>query len=253
MLSRTTVPFFLKTLASRFPPRAQQELKRMRFRRQLRAGSFATAEPEYARLGEWITAGDCVVDIGANVGHYTVRLSQLVGATGRVLAFEPVPETFELLAANLAFLGVHNVSLFNVAVSAKTAEMGLSVPQFSSGLANFYCAGLTSTSPWPRNPDNEFNVLTIALDSLAFPLRVALVKLDVEGHELSALRGMQQLLRRDRPRLIVEGPTYETCTLLHDLGYDSLQLPHSPNRVFFATEPDAERDVRLPALQDTAH
>jgi len=240
MLARTTVPHWLKSLASRFPRRVQQELKRVRFWRQLRAGTFATAEPEYAHLGDWIFEGDWVVDVGANVGHYTVRLSQLVGARGRVLAFEPVPETFELLAANLAFVGAHNVSLFNVAVSANSAVMPLSIPQFPSGLANFYCAGLTSTSPWPTNPEGDFTVLTLALDALVIPQRVTLVKLDVEGHELSALRGMEQLLRRDQPRLIVESATGDICRFLGDLNYKSLQLPGSPNRVFFVTGRDAQ-------------
>lgn len=233
MLARTTVPDWLKSLASRFPPRLQQELKRVRFQRQLRSGTFATAEPEYVHLAEWIAVGDWVIDVGANVGHYTIRLSQLVGEAGRVLAFEPVPETFELLAANLAFVGAHNVSLFNVAVSASSAIMSLSIPQFPSGLANFYCAGLTSTSPWPHDREADFNVMTLALDTLAIPRRVSLVKLDVEGHELSALQGMEQLLRRDRPRLIVEGATAGICSLLGELDYESVQFPQSPNRVFF--------------------
>jgi FkbM family methyltransferase len=236
MLARTTLPDWVKSLASRFPRRVQQELKRVHFRRQLRSGKFATAEPEYDRLGDWIATGDWVVDVGANIGHYTVRFSLLVGNGGRVLAFEPVPETFELLAANLSFVGARNVSLFNVAVSAGTGVTSLSVPQLPSGLANFYAAGLTDTSPWPYNPAAAFSVLTLALDSLPLPHRVSLVKIDVEGHELPALRGMEQLLRRDRPRLIVENATGPICTFLHDLDYESVQLPQSPNRVFFTAE-----------------
>ena len=235
MLARATLPHWLKSLASRLPRRAQQELKRARFRRQLLSGTFATSEPEYAHLGEWLAEGDWVVDVGANVGHYTIRLSQLVGNAGRVLAFEPVPDTFELLAANLSFVGAHNVTLFNLALSANTAVMPLFVPQFRSGLANFYCAGLTSTSPWPYNAESEFNVFAVELDTLALPQRVSLIKIDVEGHELSALRGMETLLRRDRPRLIVEGANEGICTFLRDLNYESMQLPQSPNRVFFAS------------------
>jgi len=237
MVSRSTVADRLKSLASRFPRRAQQELKRVHFQRQLRSGRFATAEPEYAHLGDWIAAGDWVVDVGANVGHYTVRLSRLVGNAGRVLAFEPVPDTFELLAANLAYIGARNVSLFNAAVSASMSVMSMSVPHFPSGLANFYGAGLTGTSPWPSNPDTEFNVLTVALDSLPLPQRVSLVKIDVEGHELPALNGMERLLRRDRPRLIVENASPAICSFWRDLGYEFMQLPQSPNQVFFRDRP----------------
>jgi FkbM family methyltransferase len=218
--------YWLKRISSRLPRRAQQEMKRLHFWRQMRFGNFATAEPEYARLAEWIAEGDWVIDVGANVGHYTVRLSQLVGTTGRVLAFEPVPDTFELLASNVAAAGARNVTLFNTAVSSQTAAMGIAMPVFDSGLKNYYMAALTSQ-------DSEFEVLTITLDNIDLPKRIALVKMDVEGHELQALQGMERLLRRDRPRLIVEGVSDEVGELLASLDYDFEQLPQSPNRIFF--------------------
>src|SRR6516162_3358285 len=105
--------WLLKKLASKFPSRVQQELKRWHFWRQLHFGTFATSEPEYARLPSWVGEGDWVVDVGANVGHYTIRLSQLVGKSGRVFAFEPVPENFELLVSNVSTVCVQNVTLFN--------------------------------------------------------------------------------------------------------------------------------------------
>jgi FkbM family methyltransferase len=218
--------YWLKRISSKLPRRAQQEMKRLHFWRQIRFGTFATAEPEYARLEEWIANGDWVIDIGANVGHYTVRLSQLVGARGRVLAFEPVPDTFELLTSNVAAAGARNVSLFNAAVSAQTAAMGITMPLFNSGLTNYYMAALTST-------DGDIEVLTIGLDSISLPRRIALVKIDVEGHELQALQGMEGLLRKDRPRLIVEGQSDDVRELLNRLNYDFIELPQSPNRIFF--------------------
>ena len=220
--------FWLKRLSSALPLRTQQGLKRFHFAHQIRSGRFATAEPEYARLGEWVAAGDWVIDVGANVGHYTARLSQLVGPTGRVLAFEPVPETFELLAANVAVAGARNVSLFNVAASTQIGVAGVSLPHFSSGLTNYYMAGITSG-------DGEFKVLTVPLDSVMPSARIALVKIDVEGHELQALRGMRALLQRDLPRLLVEGASPEVETFLRELGYTFTELPGSPNRLFSAT------------------
>ena len=214
--------FWLKRLSSALPLRTQQGLKRFHFAHQIRAGRFATAEPEYARLGEWVAAGDWVIDVGANVGHYTARLSQLVGPTGRVLAFEPVPETFELLAANMAVAGARNVSLFNVAASTRIGVAGVSLPHFSSGLTNYYMAGITLG-------DGEFKVLTLPLDSVMPSARIASVKIDVEGHDLQAL------LQRDLPRLIVEGTSPEVETFLRDLGYTFTELPGSPNRLFSAS------------------
>ncbi len=220
------MPDLLKRLASKLPLRTQQALKRLHFRRQIRVGNFASAEPEYAKLSDWVAQGDWTIDIGANVGHYTARLSQLVGRSGRVLAFEPVPHTFELLVANIAALGAANVSLFNVAVSAEAKTVGMSIPQFDTGLANNYEAEITTQG-------GQFDVLAIALDSLHLPHRVRLIKIDVEGHELQALRGMQELLRRDHPRLIVEGTSESVFEFLQALNYKFDAIPQSPNRVYF--------------------
>lgn len=218
--------YWLKRIASALPLRSQQTLKRLHFAHQIRLGRFVTSEPEYARLREWVATGDWVVDVGANVGHYTMYLSRLVGPAGRVLAFEPVPETFELLAANMSYARAHNVTLFNAAASAQLSIAGVSMPQFSSGLANYYMAGITLEG------GAELDVLTMPIDSVMPPHRVTLVKVDVEGHELQAIRGMERLLRRDRPRLIVEGASSEVETFLGNLGYSFAQLSGSPNRVF---------------------
>lgn len=221
---RTAVPW-LKALSSRLPLRTQQKLKRWHFTHQLRTGQFITSEPEYRRLDDWVAPGDWVIDVGANVGHYTARLSRLVGPTGRVMAFEPVPETFEILASLISAAGAHNVSLFNIAASAEVGVAGVSLPRFTSGLTNYYMATLTSGG-------GEFNVLTLPLDALMPPKPVSLVKIDVEGHELQALQGMQTLLRRDQPRLIVEGRSEDVAAFLTGLGYRFVELEGSPNRVF---------------------
>lgn len=217
--------YWLKKLSSTLPPRVQQNLKRMHFAHQIRGGHFATSEPEFAHLPEWVAAGDWVIDVGANVGHYTVRLSRLVSRAGRVLAFEPVPQTFELLSANMAVAGAQNVSLFNAAASAQMGSAAISMPKFGSGLTNYYMAGITAG-------EGELNVMTIPIDNVMPPKRVSLVKIDVEGHELQALCGMRELLRRDRPRLIVEGVSQEVEAFLTELGYTFFEYPGSPNRVF---------------------
>ncbi|MGH8202864.1 MAG: FkbM family methyltransferase [Steroidobacteraceae bacterium] len=216
---------WLKRLSSRLPLGVQQELKRWHFAHQLRTGQFTTSEPEYQRLDDWVRPGDWVIDIGANVGHYALRLSKLVGPAGRVMAFEPVPETFEILASQISAAAAHNVSLFNIAASAKIGVAGVFLPKFTSGLTNYYMASLTPEG-------SEFNVLTFPLDAL-MPLKpITLVKMDVEGHELQALQGMQALLLRDRPRLIVEGRSEDVASFLTRLGYHFIELEASPNRVF---------------------
>lgn len=215
----------LKRIASRLSLRHQQELKRVHFARQIRAGTFITDEHEFGRLGEWVRPGDWVLDIGANVGHYACRLSQLVGPEGRVFAFEPMPATFELLVANAARFAFQNVTLLNFAASRAPGIVGMSVPRLDVGLDNYYMAKIASGA-------DTTSVASIDVDALRLPRPVKLAKLDVEGHELEALQGMQQLLRDSRPVLIVEGTSPEVADFLAGFGYAFSYEAGSSNRVF---------------------
>ena len=218
----------LRRLAARLPPRWQQELKRHHYGRQIRTNSFRSGEPEYDLLPSLVSAGDWVVDIGANVGHYTLRLAELVGENGRVISFEPVPETFELLAKNSAAARCRNISLFNAAASSSTGLSGMTVPTSKdSKLSNYYRASLE-----PGNQESSFPVLCIPVDSLEIPHRIRLVKIDAEEHELSVLRGMQKLLERDHPTLIVEDGNPGIIDVLSQHGYASEKLQGSSNRLF---------------------
>ena len=70
------------------------------------------------------------------------------------------------------------------------------------------------------------------LDSLCINQRIALVKIDVEGHESFVLAGMQRLIERDHPVLIVETGSKEVIANLKSLGYISEKLQNSPNVLF---------------------
>jgi FkbM family methyltransferase len=204
-------------VASYLPLPWQQDLKRRHYRRQISRGTFTTGEPEYALLPSLVKAGMCVIDVGANVGHYTLRLADLAG---RVIAVEPVPETFAMLAANCAGRG--NVTLLNVAASDSVGVVNIAVPRFSTGLRNWYEASITAES-------TGLSVLAMPLDSLDLP-KVGLVKIDAEGHELQVLFGMRQTIERDRPLLIVEtGDKSEAVKLLESWGYGVRRLDGSPN------------------------
>jgi len=214
-----------KRIAARLPDRWQQTLKRSYFARQICSDSFRTDESEYALLDRLVAAGDWAIDIGANVGHYTFRLSQLVGSTGRVIAFEPVPATFELLASNATNFPFQNVTLVNAAASDSTRVVGMSVPKLASGLRNFYMARLD-------DGDSDVTVLAFAVDNLQLSHKVSLVKIDAEGHELSVLRGIEDLLARDGPHLIVEDSSPEVWQFVRHFGYTQSKLSGSHNVVF---------------------
>lgn len=211
----------LKRVAAALPAAWQHELRRRHFGREIRAGRFYTDEKEYALLDTLLRPGDWALDIGANVGHYALRMSQLVGPGGRVVAMEPVPDTFALLAANARLFPHANVTLVNAAASDRVALARMDLPRFEDGLTNYYQARLSADG-------GGLAVMTLPVDALALP-RVALVKMDVEGHELAALAGMRGLIERDRPVMIVETGPGEAMALIESLGYTCERLPGSSN------------------------
>lgn len=218
----------VKRIVALLPLAMQRQLKQFQCFLQIRKGTFRSPEPEFDILESFVKPGDWVIDVGANVGHYTRRFSELVGQKGHVISFEPVPETFAMLAANLKSLQFQNVTLINVAASTLTQVVAMVTPMSVSGLRNLQESHLVLGA---ESGNNGFNVLACNLDSFNFP-RVNLVKIDAEGHEFSVLSGMLQTLRRDRPTLIVETGTKEVVDLLTTLGYTCDSIPGSPNKIF---------------------
>jgi FkbM family methyltransferase len=214
----------LKQLTKRFPRGVQQELKRHYFAWKIHTGRFTSEEPEYRLLDRYVHAGDWTLDIGANVGYYTARMSELAGSNGRVLAFEPILESFELLAANSRLFPFKNTTLFNVAVSDRTNIVGMSIPMWDSGGNNYYEAFITK--------DKEgVPTFAFSIDALSIPERVTLAKIDTEGYELFVLQGMRRLLERDHPVLIVEANSTDTAEFLKDLGYNVKRSADSSNYI----------------------
>jgi FkbM family methyltransferase len=201
-------------------------MKKIWHRIQMKKKMFRSKEADFYRLSEWVSIGDWVIDIGANIGYYTVELAQLVGNKGRVFAFEPVLQTFELLAANVSRLNLENVTLFNLAASENIGRAGINIPKFDTGLDNYYRASLTENCSCRQ-------VFCIPINSVKFPVPIKLVKIDVEGHELQTLKGMSGLLKNDRPLLIVEGDSAAVEDYLKIYDYTVERNNYeSPNRIF---------------------
>ncbi|MCW5662476.1 MAG: FkbM family methyltransferase [Piscinibacter sp.] len=216
---------FAKRTAAHLPHDWQQALKRRHFQREIQRDAFRTNEPEWERCAQWLSPGDWAIDVGANIGHYTKRFSDLVGAAGRVLAFEPVPATFELLAANAAQFAHANVTLLNLAASDESRLLGISIPQFDTGLKNYYGAALTEQA-------TGLQVMTCPIDALGLPGRVRVVKVDAEGHDAVVLRGARQLLARERPVVVIETAAPEVDDMMRELGYVREVIPGSSNVIF---------------------
>src|ERR1700684_2561400 len=118
-----------RILASKFPYALQEELRRFRFLFRAQNGNFSPNEPEADILARFISVGDWFIDVGANVGQYTLLLSRLVGPTGRVVAFEPMTTTAATLASVSArYAAWQNISVLNLAASDRIGTLLFELP-----------------------------------------------------------------------------------------------------------------------------
>jgi FkbM family methyltransferase len=174
-----------RVLPARWYPAARYHWYRLRGR----------LEPELAVAMDHVHAGDRVVDVGASWGVYTHALA---GRGARVEAFEPFPECAAALDAYAR--GHARVHVHRVALSDHEGEATLHVPRLAGDAVPTW----GSLRPPGRGDELlELKVAVRTLDSFALD-DVRLVKIDVEGEELSVLRGAAATLARSRPMLIVE-------------------------------------------------
>jgi len=149
--------------------------------------------------------GDYVVDLGANIGVYTVFLSRLVTGTGRVYSFEPVATTFSFLDNNVTRLGLQNVVLRQAAITDRACRIAMAVPKDEGGAENFYQASVVVPSK-ERGAERTVMVDGLPLDeALSTDVgRITFIKCDVEGHELHCLQGAIEVISRSRPAWLME-------------------------------------------------
>ena len=170
--------------------------------RPLRKGKFEPAELRF--VGRYLQPDMVVLDIGAHHGLYTLLASGLVGARGKVFAFEPSDRERKALSLHTILNRCKNVQVFSLALGKETTEADLYVVDASSGGCNSLrppASDVLATS-YPQR------VHVVRLDDQLALLKidhVDFMKLDVEGGELAVLQGAQQLLaRRPRPVILAE-------------------------------------------------
>ena len=133
--------------------------------------------------------GDTVLDVGANIGTFAIRLAKRVGSRGHVHCFEPCPPHVQKLRANVQINSLDNVSVHEVALSDSPGLLHMTVPTHQQGMARVSD---------DRSSGAPYGVAAETFDrywSDHGKAAVAVCKIDVEGHEPRVLEGMGESLR----------------------------------------------------------
>ena len=176
-------------------------------------GEFSELEVELFK--QLCRTGDIVVEIGANIGTHTQVLSQLVGNTGRLIAFEPQRIIFQTLCANMAINSITNVECYLFAVGAENTTLLLPDINYQTE-GNF---GGVEINKFKQG----HKVQVIKLDDFLDIPRLRLLKIDVEGMEYEVISGAKQLIEKHKPILYVENDRKDKSEaliqLIQSLGY----------------------------------
>lgn len=171
---------------------------------------------ESKNLIKILKPGDIFIDIGSNIGWYTCLASNYVGNKGHVISFEPNKMIHERLKENIAINNKNNITIYNTALSNVTGESFL----LRANKNNIGTSKITNSKD-----GNIEKISTITFDDFynerLCNIKIAAIKIDVEGHEMEVILGMQKTLEQNKiTNIIVEVNDY----LLREKGYSVTEL-----------------------------
>jgi FkbM family methyltransferase len=159
-----------------------------------------TEDEETRWLTNVLRPGMTVVDVGANIGYYSVLAAQQVGASGRVLAFEPDPRNYQLLLENIALNNAANVLAFNTALGERKGGAKLRLSPDNHGDHRLWASSTAC------NGREEVDVSVERLEDVLVDHDVGtidLMKVDVQGYEYHVQSGMASLLASGKVHAIL--------------------------------------------------
>lgn len=178
---------------------------------------YGEHEPDITALfRRLVSPGDTVLDVGANVGYFSI-LARELGASAH--AFEPNPAVRALLV-NSAKLGAGSIEVVAAACSNHIGKMSLYVAEpGNTGLSS-----LSAPTTAPAARQHEVDVITLDDYAQRTGVRPSVIKIDVEGHEREVLAGAEQLLQSARPTVIAETGSPETLEFMRGLGFTAHRI-----------------------------
>lgn len=187
----------------------------------------------------FLNNGDTCIDIGANIGVYTLKMAEAVGNLGHVYSFEPVTLNYQIMLRSIPPKFKNVITCEHLAVSDHIGEVTIVMPE----LDGVYLHGLCHVTADPLNPNDKAEVVnSTTLDEyfkhIIGPIK--LIKCDVEGHESKIFSGGKSLLAKHKPIIICELQQNENlvCTfeLLEGLGYKGFYIERSELKLVSKTE-----------------
>lgn len=216
----------IKVAGAMLMKRSEVTVNREGIRLTVRVGNgrglfCAVAGTEYEAEMRWFLGkmkeGNLFVDVGANIGVYTLHASRRVGAKGKVFAFEPTPDTFSDLQQNVQSNRCFNVTCEKIALADRIGEGHL-----------VECGRAASNAISLLPPTGKRVTISVrTLDNYCQTNRIQkvdFIKVDIEGGEADFFSGGIQTLKKDRPIILFEsahtGPAYLEREILRGLGYN---------------------------------
>jgi len=218
----------------------------------LRVSYFGSFEPfETEIVKKLIKIGNNVLDIGANIGYFSLIFAKLVGNNGRVYAFEPEPENFRILKKNLEINHYNNTMAIQKAISDKNHTIKLFLGENTS-THSIYQSSETSAF---------IDIESIKLDDFSDiqNKRIDFIKIDIEGAEIDAFKGMKNVLQKNsQVTILSELNLYllnkfnkkprEYVEILNDLDFEIFLLDSKKKKIV-----PFVLDEFLPTIQSGEH
>lgn len=181
----------------------------------------AVSGTEYESEMNWflqqMKAGQTFVDVGANIGIYSLHASRRLSTAGKVYAFEPTPDTFETLTTNVRLNRLTNVECHKVALADRSGMLFLIAGDRPAS---------NSTADTSEGLQSGMSIPATTLDEFCSSHAVAnvdFIKVDIEGGEHAFFKGGKETLLKHKPTILFEsmhtGPSYPEREVLLQMGY----------------------------------
>jgi len=189
---------------SRLPASLQRTIRRRYYLKILR--TYRESDWEWSSVVlPMIDSGGVVIDVGANVGYLSKLFADRVGETGKVISIEPIPDTFDSIHHNMGILYPGRVTVLQNCLSDQPGHVSMVVPRHEGGGENFYESHIVSENNMGES-GRTYAVEAITLDLLSeqYKIKPCFIKIDVEGHEWSVVKGACSLLSGHKPPMLIE-------------------------------------------------